>query len=77
MKRIYDAGNGVNAVDIPFRFTNALVAGMSYMLSMKLPGAEARVQLLKAMYDEAWDLASSEDRDKAAIRLVPRQMFIT
>jgi hypothetical protein len=77
MKRIYDAGNGVNAVDIPFRFTNALVAGMSYMLSMKLPGAESRVQLLKAMYDEAWDLASSEDRDKAAIRLVPRQMFIT
>jgi hypothetical protein len=77
MKRIYDAGNGVNAVEIPFRFTNALVAGLAYMLAMKLPGAETRVQLLKAMYDEAWDLAAGEDREKAAERLVPRQMFIT
>jgi len=77
MKRIYDAGNGVNAVDIPFRFTNCLVAGLAYMLAMKLPGAETRVQLLKAMYDEAWDLAAGEDREKAAERLVPRQMFIT
>jgi hypothetical protein len=47
------------------------------MLSMKLPGAESRVQVLKAMYDEAWDLAAGEDREKAAERLVPRQMFIT
>jgi hypothetical protein len=64
-------------MDIPFRFTNALVAGLAYMLSMKLPGAEQRVQILKAQYDEAWDLASGEDREKAAERLVPRQMFIT
>ena len=77
LRRIYDAGNGVNVMDIPFRFTNALVAGLAYMLSMKLPGAEQRVQLLKAMYDEAWDLAAGEDREKAADRLVPREMFIT
>jgi hypothetical protein len=30
---------------------------------------------LKAMYDEAWDLAAGEDREKAADRLVPREMF--
>ena len=77
MKRIYDAGNGINVVDIPFRFTNCLVAGLAYMLAMKLPGAETRVPILKAMYDEAWDLAAGEDREKAAERLVPRQMFIT
>jgi hypothetical protein len=77
LRRIYDAGNGVNVVDIPFRFTNALVAGLAYMLAMKIPGAEERVTVLKAQYDEAWDLASGEDREKAAERLVPRQMFIT
>jgi hypothetical protein len=78
LRRIFDAGNGVNAVDIPFRFTNALVAGLAYMLSMKLPGVDGmRVQALKLMYDEAWDLAAGEDREKAAERLVPRQMFIT
>lgn len=77
LKRIFDAGNGVNAVDIPFRFQNALVAGLAYMISIKLPNADpTRVQGLKMMYDEAWALASEEDREKAAVRFVPRQMFI-
>jgi hypothetical protein len=43
---------------------------------MKVPGGLERLQVLKAQYDEAWDLASSEDREKAAIRFVPRRMFI-
>ena len=77
MKRIYDAGNGVNVPDIPFRFQNCLVAGLAFMLSIKLPNADpVRTQALKLMYDEAWDLAAGEDREKAPDRLVPRQMFI-
>ena len=76
LRRIDDAGNGVNTQDIPFRFINALVAGLAYYLSMKIPGAMERMQVLKAQYDEAWDLASTEDREKAALRFVPRQMFI-
>jgi hypothetical protein len=77
LKRIFDAGNGINSVDIPFRFQNALVAGLAYMISIKLPNADpTRVQGLKMMYDEAWALASEEDREKAAVRFVPRQMFI-
>jgi len=43
---------------------------------MKIPGAMERMQVLKAQYDEAWELAATEDREKAAIRFVPRQMFI-
>jgi len=78
LRRIQDAGaGGAYTQDIPFRFLNALVAGLAYYLSMKIPGAEDRMQVLKAQYDEAWDLASTEDREKAAIRLVPRQMFIS
>ena len=76
MKRIQDAGNGVNTFAIPFRFYNCLVAGLAYYLSAKIPGAEARAQALKADYDEQWRLASDEDREKAAIRMVPRQQFI-
>lgn len=76
LRRIDDAGNGVNTQDIPFRFINALVAGLAYYLSLKIPGAMDRMQVLKAQYDEAWDLASTEDREKAAVRFVPRQMFI-
>lgn len=78
LRRIQDAGaGGTYTQDIPFRFLNALVAGLAYYLSMKIPGAADRMQVLKAQYDEAWDLASTEDREKAAVRFVPRQMFIS
>jgi hypothetical protein len=75
LRRMQDAGNGINGQDIPFRFLPCMVAGLAYMLSMKLPGAEARTQMLKMDYDEAWQLASEEDRDKSPVRFVPRQMF--
>ena len=75
LRRLQEAGNGINAQDIPFRFLPCMVAGLAYMLSMKLPGAEARIQMLKAEYDEQWGLAAEEDRDKSPVRFVPRQMF--
>jgi hypothetical protein len=76
LRRIQDAGNGVNTMDVPFRFIPCMVAGLAYYLALKIPDGIQRLDTLKAQYDEAWDLASSEDREKAAIRLVPRQMFI-
>lgn len=75
LRRLQDAGNGINGQDIPFRFLPCMVAGLAYMLSMKLPGAEARSQMLKAEYDQQWALAAEEDRDKSPVRFVPRQMF--
>jgi hypothetical protein len=78
LRRIQDAGaGGTYTQDIPFRFLNALVSGLAYYLSMKIPGAIERMQVLKAQYDQDWDLASSEDREKAAVRFVPRQQFIS
>jgi hypothetical protein len=78
LRRIQDAGvGGTYTQDIPFRFLNALVAGLAYYLSMKIPGAMERMQALKQQYDEAWDLASTEDRDRSAVRFVPRQQFIS
>jgi hypothetical protein len=76
LRRIQDAGNGVNTQDIPFRMLPCLVAGLAYYLSMKIPDALPRVELLKMSYEEQWALASSEDREKASLRLAPRQMFI-
>jgi len=76
LRRIQDAGSGTNTMDVPFRFLPCLVAGLAYYLALKIPGAEARLEVLKAQYDEAWMLASEEDREKAAVRFVPRQMFI-
>jgi hypothetical protein len=76
LRRIQDAGSGVNTMDVPFRFIPCMVAGLAYYLALKLPDGINRLDTLKAQYDEAWDLASSEDREKAAVRFVPRQMFI-
>jgi len=76
LRRIQDAGNGTSTQDIPFRLLPAMVAGLAYYLSLKLPDALDRTALLKSMYDEQWDLASSEDREKAPLRLAPRQSFI-
>jgi hypothetical protein len=75
LRRIQDAGNGVNTQDIPFRMLPALVSGLAYYLSLKLKGAEPRIDMLKMAYMEQWDLASSEDREKAALRITPRQYF--
>jgi hypothetical protein len=76
LRRIQDAGNGVNTQDIPFRFLPCMVAGLAFYLSQKLPNALDRMQMLKMEYEEQWTLASTEDREKATLRLTPRQMFI-
>jgi hypothetical protein len=76
LKRIQDAGNGVNTMDMPFRFIPCMVAGLSYYLALKVPGGTERLMVLKQQYDEAWELAASEDREKAAVRFVPRRQYI-
>ena len=68
-------GGGVNIADIPFRFINCFVAGLAYMLSVKIASDPQRVMGLKADYDQQFDLAAQEDREKAAIRFVPRNLF--
>jgi hypothetical protein len=76
MRRIQNAGDGVNTMDMPFRFIPCMVAGLAYYLALKVPGGAERLTVLKEQYDEAWQLAAGEDQEKAAIRFVPRQMFI-
>ena len=76
MRRIDDAGGGVNTMDVPFRFLPCMVAGLAYYLALKVPNGAQRLEILKSQYDEAWEYAATEDREKAADRFVPRQYFI-
>ena len=76
LRRIDDAGTGVNTMDVPFRFLPCMVAGLAYYLALKVPNGAERLPVLKQQYDEAWELASTEDREKASVRFVPRQMYI-
>lgn len=78
MKRIQDAGaNGTYEQDIPFRLLPALVAGLAYYLSIKLPDVDPnRVVFLKQEYGEQWQLAADEDRDTSPLRIVPRINYV-
>ena len=76
MRRVQDSGTGVNTADVNFRFLPAVAAGLAYHIAMKVPELMPRIQMLKEAYDEQYNLAAGEDREKAALRLVPRQMFI-
>ena len=76
MRRVQDAGNGVNTMDVPFRFLPCLAAGLAYYVALKVPNGIQRLDILKQQYDEAWQNAANEDQDKAAVRFVPRQMYI-
>jgi len=76
MRRIQDAGGGTKTMDVPFRFVPCLAAGLAYYIALKVPEGLARLDVLKQQYDEAWDRAAGEDQEKAAVRFVPRQMFI-
>ena len=76
LRRIQDAGTGVTTQDIPFRFVPAMVAGLAYQLSNKLSGVDPnRSMMLKADYEQQFQLAADEDRDKAPVRFVPRNLF--
>jgi hypothetical protein len=77
MRRIQDAGTGGTATqDIPFRFLPCMVAGLAYYLSLKIPEAAPRIEMLKAMYEEQFQLAADEDREKASLRLAPRVGYV-
>ena len=72
LRRIQDAGTGVNTQDLPFRFLPALVAGLAYYLGMKRADMPMdRLAALKLVYDDVMQAAQDEDREKAPLRLVP------
>jgi hypothetical protein len=76
MRRIQDAGTGIQIADINFRFLPCIVAGLAYYIAMKVPELMPRIPMLKEVYDEQFNLAAGEDHEKAALRFVPRQMYI-
>ena len=76
LRRIQDGGtNGEIIQDIPFRLLPCLVSGLAFYMAQKLPDGQARLGFLKSEYEEQWLLASTEDREKAPSRFVPRTTF--
>ena len=76
LRRIDNIDTGSNTADVNFRFLPCLTAGLAYYVAMKIPEGAQRLDMLKTEYEYQWQLAASEDREKAADRFVPRQYFI-
>jgi hypothetical protein len=76
LRRVQDAGAGIETADMNFRFLPSLVAGLAYHIAVKVPELMPRIQMLKQMYDETFEIAAGEDREKAPVRFVPRQQYI-
>lgn len=72
LRRIEDAGNGVETADMNFRFLPCLVAGLAYHIAIKVPELADRISMLKAAYEEQYALAAGEDREKTSERFIPR-----
>lgn len=76
LRRIEDAGDGSNTPDAPFRFLPAIASGLAYYIALKTPDLSSRVPMLKQDYDEQFNLAAGEDREKASVRFVPRMFGV-
>jgi hypothetical protein len=75
MRRIEDAGSGIQTPDVNFRFLPALVAGLAYYIAQKDPALMPRVPMIQAEYERQFELAGGEDREKAPVRFVPRMYY--
>ena len=73
LTRMDDADTQINTMGVPFRFYPCLAAGLAYYLSMKK--APDRIQLLKAAYEEEFQRAMVEDRDRASFNVVPQYEY--
>jgi hypothetical protein len=72
MRRIEDAGSGIETPDMTFRFLPCVTAGLAYYIAMKIPEGTDRIPMLKAAYEEQFMISAGEDREKATDRFVPR-----
>ena len=69
LTRIQDADTMQNTLEIPFRFYPCLAAGLAYYIALKR--APDRIQLLKTSYEEEFDRAMAEDRDRSSFTITP------
>ena len=75
MRRIEDAGSGIQTPDVNFRFLPCLVAGLAYYIAQKEPALMSRIPMIQAEYERQFELAAGEDREKAPVRFVPRMYY--
>lgn len=72
--RMDDADELTNTMDMPFRFYPCLAAGLAYYIALKR--APDRIQMLKALYEEEFERARTEDRDRSSFNVTPQYQYL-
>ena len=72
--RMDDADDLTNTLDLPFRFYPCLAAGLAYYVAVKK--APERIQMLKAIYEEEFERARTEDRDRSSFNVTPNYQYL-
>ena len=73
LTRMDDADSYTNTLEVPFRFYPCLAAGLAYYIAIKR--APDRIQLLKSVYEEEFERAMAEDRDRSSFNVSPQLGF--
>jgi len=76
LKGIDGMTSGISgSASIPPRFVPALVAGLAFQIAMKKPESADRAVALKQEYEQQFDLAAAEDRERASLHLTPGRRY--
>lgn len=73
LRRMQNTGNPTNTMDIPWRFVPALTFGLAWQIALKKKGQKDfnLIAMLKSNYEQAFEKAMEEDRDRSSIYMAP------
>jgi hypothetical protein len=80
LRRMFNTGYHTNLMDVPFRFLEAITAGLAWRMAIKKKGPKSFldlqfINLLKAAYDESFRAARNEDHSRADLHITPLSGF--
>ena len=71
-RKIQDIDASYQDVDVPDRYLPSLTSGLAYYMSQKRPQIDVnRRQELKVQYEEEFERAITEDRERVDVRIIP------
>jgi hypothetical protein len=72
LSQIEDITAAYQDTDVPYRWTEAMCAGLASKLAIKLPNVSPqRMQILLTQAESSFKFASDEEGEKAALRIIP------
>ena len=70
--QIEDVVKSQSDIDVPYRWTEAMCAGLASKASIKIPGVQNdRIMMLGAQAENAFNDAATDEGEKASLKIIP------